>query len=139
MCVRLLACVCLSLCVAVHLCMDGNTRERDKDLTILHRAPHGQEWVGRYENNQDAAHGEQNMKILKVRQVHSDCAHCAMLTNAHTQSFPHTFARFVFQWVQKLLKRSGLPQDKDIDYTDFVRLVLRRRYDHVKEAREAGK
>lgn len=78
------------------------------DTLITHvwnSAPYGQEWVGRYENNQDAAHAEQNEKILK--------------------------------WVQKLLKKAGLPQDRDIDFTDFARLVLRRRYDYVTEGREA--
>ena len=42
----------------------------------------------------------------------------------------------VLRWVQKLLKRAGLPQDQDIDYTDFVKLVLRRRYDYILEGRK---
>jgi hypothetical protein len=70
-------------------------------------APHGQEWVGVYENNGDEAHAKQNMKILK--------------------------------WVQKLLKKSGMPQDQDIDFTDFVKLVLRRRYDYIVEGRAKAK
>lgn len=65
------------------------------------------EWVGRYENNGDAAHAEQNKKILA--------------------------------WVQKLLKKENMPVDQDLDYTDFVKLVLRRRYDYMIEGREQAK
>ena len=43
------------------------------------------------------------------------------------------------QWVQKLLKKSKMPVDQDIDYTDFVKLVLRRRYDYITEGRQADK
>jgi hypothetical protein len=65
------------------------------------------EWVGRYENNGDAAHAEQNKKILA--------------------------------WVQKLLKKENMAVDQDLDYTDFVKLVLRRRYDYLIEGREKAK
>jgi len=43
----------------------------------------------------------------------------------------------VLKWVQKLLKRSNMPTDQDLDYTDFIKLVLRRRYDYIQEGRKA--
>jgi hypothetical protein len=45
----------------------------------------------------------------------------------------------ILKWVQKLLKKSGMPQDQDIDFTDFVKLVLRRRYDYIVEGRAKAK
>lgn len=55
--------------------------------------------------------------------------------NAGDQAHADQNAR-VLKWVQKLLKKAQLPQDQDVDYTDFVRLVLRRRYDYIIESRQ---
>ena len=43
----------------------------------------------------------------------------------------------ILTWVQKLLKKSNMPVDQDLDFTDFIKLVLRRRYDYIMESRKA--